>query len=235
MAFKKIGKVKSFKRTSKNPIRHHKLQNKLHDNSIDKVRDTKKEALTIKEHARAIRLYLKHYGKGVSIANALDHTRKEDIDRAHKQLRAFYLTGKRNGVFRFNVKASGLHDKSSYIVEIQWDTSMATRPEDASEIFKNAPIKYQCSCERHTYWYRYIWTKVKSSLGIQEHRFPRVRNRQLSGMLCKHGVKVFETIQRAPFQKTFARYIENEVKGKQTRMSLKDKAGVAGSSFGSRR
>ncbi|MFT7880435.1 MAG: hypothetical protein ABXS91_08585 [Sulfurimonas sp.] len=234
---KQVSRVKSTNTTRKtynnNPIMHHRLQNEKIDKSLSKKTDTRVSPLTIQEHSKAIQLYLRYYKGGVSIKNALDHSLDDDIQRARTQLRAFYIRNLSKEVFRFTVKASGLYQATSHQVELQWDLSGIDLDSPAKDIFLNAPIKFQCSCGRHTYWYRYIWTVLRSSLGVQEHRFPRVRNPQAKGMLCKHGVKVLTTLHSTAFQNTFARYIENKRNERGTHISQKDKAKIAGTSFNS--
>lgn len=237
MRVKQVSKVKSTGTTRKtyqnSPVLKHRLQNEKIDKSLSKKVDTRIKPVTIQEHSKAIQLYLKYYKDGINVKNALDQSLDVDIQRAKTQLRAFYIRGMQKDVFRFTVKASGLYQATSHQVEINWDLKHVDLDRPTKEIFLNAPINFQCSCGRHTYWYRYLWTVLKSSLGIQEHRFPSVRNPQAKGMLCKHGVKVMTTLHSSAFQNTFSRYIENKRRDKRTHISQKDKAKIAGSSFNS--
>ncbi len=217
--------------SKRNPILKHKLQKQKLNKRMDKKAETHHNALTIKEHGKAIKHYLKYYGKGITVKNALDHSKKVDIIRAKTQLRAFYIRSMAKEVFTFTVKASGLYDAVSHQVEIAWDMDKADLSKNSNEIFLNTPIKFQCSCGRYTYWYRYILTKAGACLGLQEHRFPSVTNKNLEGILCKHGVKVMQSIHSQGFQNVFSRYVENKKHDKKTRLSNKDKVRIAGASF----
>jgi len=200
--------------------------------------------LTIREHNKAIRLYMKHYKKGVNIKNALDMSLDVDFKRNKEELSSVYSrTLTQRGIFIFTVKASGKHKFNEYgvsknkkaikqDVHIWWDL---TKTEDmtAEDILLYAPIKFECSCGRHTYWYRYIATKVGASLGLQEHRFPRRNNKELKGLLCKHMIRTIDIVQKKSFLNTFSRYVDNYRVGKGTRLSYKDKARIETSSFGS--
>jgi len=217
-----------------NPILKHRLQN-TQLQKLDKQTETKRKALTVRENGRAIKHYLEYYSKGITVKNALDKSLKVDIERARTQLRAFYIKTLQKDVFKFTVKSSGLYPETHHQVEIMWQLDKANLDKPIQEIFANTPIKAQCSCGRHTYWYRYLWTTAKSSLGLQEHRFPSIRNKNLEGMCCKHMIKVMTSIQSGGFQVTFGRYIENKRLQKGTRLSAKDKVRIAGKSFGAGR
>jgi len=227
-----IKRIRSTKKISKsNPILKHKLQNKKSTVS-HKLQKMKTTTLTLQQIMQEMKIYKNFYKDGISVKTALSHSLKIDVERARTQLRAVYITNVHTGIFKFRVKSSGLYDKDSYEVHLSWDISKMSKEQDVSKLFWNAPIKFQCTCERHTYWYRYLWTVVGGSIGLQETRYPKVRNKMLKGMLCKHGIKVMETIKRTPFQKTFERYINNQKDNKQTRVTASDKASIAGSSFG---
>jgi len=234
---KKIQAIKSTTKVkNKNPILNHKLQKKELDKSLSKKVETQKTALTIREHGKAIKHYLSYYKTGINLKNALDKSLKIDIDRAKLQLKAFYIKTITKDVFKFTVKASGLYQATSHEVHIKWETDgLIGIGRSHQEIFYNAPIKIQCSCGRFTYWYRYILTIAKSALGKQEHRFPSIRNKNLEGLCCKHLIVTMKGLERSTFKDTaFKRYIENLENNKRTRISSKDKAKIAGSSFSSK-
>lgn len=231
----KILKVKKIAKTSikKSPVLSHKLQQAPINKSSQKVTKTQTVPMTIKQIGKAISLMLRSYDKKINVESAIKHSLKVDIERADTQLSAFYIKTVQENIFKFIVKSSGLHQKDRYQVDIMWDLQgMPLDPLKSKEIFLKAPIKFQCSCERHTYWYRYLWTKLGASLGLQEYRYPVVKNTNLEGMLCKHGLKVMKSIHKTAFQATFKRYIENKASQKQTRISAVDKVKVAGSGFG---
>ncbi|MGW8169661.1 MAG: hypothetical protein ACWGHH_06620 [Sulfurovaceae bacterium] len=235
MTISKIKKVANTSTIKKSPVLQHKLQKKLIDKKSHRITETSKKGLSIQEHRKAIMLYQKHYEKGVTIDNAIHFSLKEDIERANTQLRAFYIKSLQEDVFKFIVKSSGLHQEDSYQVDIKFDVSGFMLDNlNSKEIFAKASIKFQCSCPRHTYWYRYVWTVAKASLGIQEHRFPEVRNADLQGMMCKHGLKVIQNIKHSSFQVTFQRYIDNKKVQLATRISKTDKVKIASSSFGAK-
>lgn len=206
------------------------------------------KALTVREHAKALKLYKKFYGKGVTINNALKMSLLIDKERAKKQLSIVRLDAYRKGQMWFVVRASGLHLGNFYgkptkeiadehIVNIEFDVDKllnekvtvpkSKAPKTVEEFvaykIKNTPLKYQCSCGRHTFWYRYTWTVLRSSLGLQEPQFPRIRNKNLNGLVCKHGLKVFSLLQSKQGVKVLGRYMKRLSDDKQFRVNKEDK------------
>ena len=238
----KIKKVKKVKKTS--PV----LKHKIHTTSIKKPTSPKKKTswkdrikqalkLTVKEHYQNLKKLTAFYSKGVTVKTALKHSDPKDITRAKEQLKAVApRTVSKEGVFVFKVKASELHQDNQYgvalsrkarfhQVDLFWDLEPFRDFDKSPEwLFENAPIKFECSCGRHTYFYRYVWTRINSALGKQEYRYPKRNNANLSGMFCKHGIRTITVLRGSVFQRTFKRYVENWEKGKTTRLSQKDKS-----------
>ena len=190
-------KVKSFKKV-KRGVLSHKLQKMKHI-KCHKPIEMKPHPLTIREHRKALMVYKEYYKDGVTIQNALDKSLDIDFQRMREDLRAVYIMGNSKGMMTFNVKASGKYLQNKYgvasrfkainhEVNISFDVAGIKRAIDKGlsvpDILSNTPIAFQCDCGRHTYWYRYTWTLMGASIGLQEKRFPRIRNKELKGLLC---------------------------------------------------
>jgi hypothetical protein len=170
----------------------------------------------------------------ITIKTALHLSAQIDIDRANTQLRAVTPRAFTKGVFVVNVKASGLYQAKFHQVNIAWDLSSFDLKNTTTKfIYENAPLHFECDCGRHTYYYRYIWTKLKASLGRQENRYPKKNNANLKGLFCKHGIRAVEVLKGRVFLDTFSRYVEAYKEGKGFRVSKKDRAkGLAQSYLG---
>jgi len=218
----KIKKIKKVKSTSKNPLSKQSFKKTLHTHSNEK-----EKRLTAREALKVTTNYLKHFaGLGkVNMLNILSKTSKIDIERSNKQLSTLLPRLKEDGLFIFTVKSSGLHTvnewgihKSNMIakshqVNIWFDLSNIS-DKSAYEVYSKTKIKFECSCGRHTYWYRYMASQGGWGLGIEEKRFPSIRNPQMKGICCKHVVRVVRYCHGHKFQKDFAEYIE-DIRAKQ--------------------
>lgn len=56
-------------------------------------------------------------------------------------------------------------------------------------------IKISCTCPAYLYFgYKYILTQIDANSSDDEHRFPKIRNPKLQGIMCKHcyaAIKAF--------------------------------------------
>lgn len=65
------------------------------------------------------------------------------------------------------------------------------------KFFMITEAKVHCNCEAEKYWgYTYILTKMKSSYGSGENRYPKDRNPNLEGIVCKHMWQVFMELEK---------------------------------------
>jgi len=183
----------------------------------------KKEGLTIKEHGIALKAYQRFYRDGVTIKNALALSLDADFIKMKEDIKIVGLSANRNGQLIFTTEASKRNLDNKYgvakttkakkhIVHIEFDKKQLDDALELEaltpyEIMSNTKISYQCSCGRHTFYYRYLWTLIGSSIGLQEKRFPRIRNKYLKGMLCKHGIRVVLFMQTERFMGEWGRYL----------------------------
>jgi len=199
-----MAKIKKVKKTSKvSSNSQAKFRKTLHTHT-----NKKEKSLSAMEMLRVAKAYIKHFiGLGkVTMGNILEKTQKVDIERSNKQLSTLKPVYQEDGLFMFKVRASGLsktnewgilkNDKiaTSHQVNVWFDL-------ENYKGFKNTKIKFECSCGRHTYWYRYMATKGGWGLGIKEERYPSVRNPQMKGICCKHVVRVVRYCHGHTFQK----------------------------------
>ncbi len=69
-------------------------------------------------------------------------------------------------------------------------------------------LKFECNCARFKYFFRYVCTQAEIVAGRQETGFPKIRNPGVTGVACKHALRVMQTIQSSP---TFRRYMANVI------------------------
>jgi hypothetical protein len=134
--------------------------------------------------------------------------------RAARLARVEY-TGFTGRIMRFHVptKHGGFEN---YIRFMEWydvapDTSMDAN-ERARLLVWAGNVQLHCTCPSFLFWgYQYILTQYDASLVPQE-RFPKIRNPQLKGIVCKH---LNRTLKAFPFHiGDIAREIKNQFGGK---------------------
>lgn len=78
----------------------------------------------------------------------------------------------------------------------------------AAKLLVGGRLKFECNCARFKYFFRYVCTQAEVVAGRQENGFPKIRNPGLTGIACKHALRVMQTIMASP---TFLRYSANVI------------------------
>ncbi len=119
---------------------------------------------------------------GITIQGVINHSRFIDIQRANKQIFLASIFKKQGNAFYFN------------------------------NLIKEGQIAFDCDCGRHRYWYRYLATIGKYNYGINETRYPTTRNPNLTGLACKHVLRVMNHITSANFKDYLKREAIKDIK-----------------------
>lgn len=136
---------------------------------------------------------------GIKPKQGIQFSAKDDIERANKQIFSALLVGGSKGVLRFvtNAGPDSKHSRHHVHVELtSWSAATASprKPKDLARWAANEPVRYDCDCERHRYWYRYIATIGGWNYGRDESGFPKIKNPRLQGVACKHVLRVMREL-----------------------------------------
>lgn len=168
---------------------------------------------------------------GILIKRVIDLAASEDRERANKQIHTVFPVANRGGVVEFKTNAGPNSNVSRHTVMVQflnYDTAVSggQPAADAAKSLARGKIKFDCDCNRHTFWFRYIASIGNFNYGRTEDGFPRIRNPKLFGIACKHVVKVMGVLGHGGTFNYFAtRMITNGRKtlsSKQKVMSVKE-------------
>ncbi len=140
--------------------------------------------------------------KGLTAQQIIDLSRKEDRERANAQIHMAVPAGSNRGVIRFVTNASKDSKVTRHHVAVDivnYEAAIAS-PTDSKKLalwlVKESPLKYDCDCGRHTFWYRYITTIGGFNAGRPENGFPKIKNPNLAGVACKHVLRVMHELSR---------------------------------------
>ena len=141
------------------------------------------------------------YKKGITIQNIVNLSLQDDIDRANEQIHMAVPLSRQSGLVHFLTNAGPNSKAQNHHVEVEFSNFNSVvfdiKKEAISTVknrIANGKIKFECDCERHTFWFRYMATIGGYGLGRQEGGFPKVRNPHLSGVACKHVLRVVHWI-----------------------------------------
>ncbi len=140
---------------------------------------------------------------GIRARQVLDMSLQDDRDRAQSQIRHAVPASASDGRVRFVTNAGPESKVSRHHVTVEFMSfgaavSAGTKtPLQAANWLRKQPLKFDCDCGRHTYWYRYISTIGSFNAGRAETGFPKLRNPNLHGVGCKHVLRVMAEVESA--------------------------------------
>jgi hypothetical protein len=140
---------------------------------------------------------------GITARGVVDASLKVDRERANAQIHTAVAMSAKEGALHFVTNAGPDSDVSRHHVHVKFPAypSFATStadPKRAARSMLNGPLLFECDCGRFRYWYRYIATKGKFVHGRLETGFPKIRNPNLVGVSCKHGLRVMQAVLTDP-------------------------------------
>lgn len=143
----------------------------------------------------------KRFKGGITARGVVDLSLQVDRDRANRQIRTAVVVKAHAGRLQFVTNSGPESKKLRHIVEVDFPAfkAFAASPQKADKLAKpmlDGPLRFECDCERHRYWYRYIATKGGFNAGRPEVGYPKIRNPMLVGVACKHALRVMQAIMR---------------------------------------
>lgn len=161
---------------------------------------------------------------GIRAKQVIDKSWPADRERAHKDIKTAHPThyqaiteggGQGTSLMVHFVTNAGPDSKySHHNVNVQFlDFGAAVAsPVEPAKIVKELTggrLKFECSCPRFKYFFRYVCTQAEIVAGRAELAFPKITNPRLTGISCKHGLRVMQMVDSSP---TFRAYMVKVIK-----------------------
>ena len=131
-----------------------------------------------------------------------------DLDKAKSEITYAMPVSAFNGELRFITNAGKDSKVSRHHVTVkllEFDTAAAQLAATATKDKKSAEkvarwlrkqkVSFDCDCERHRYFFRYVATIGGFAAGRQETGYPKIRNPKLQGVACKHVLRVMTELE----------------------------------------
>lgn len=149
----------------------------------------------------------KKFKGGITAQQVIDLSLPVDRKRANEQIRTASLVRAQQGVLHFITNAGPDSDRARHHVNVQFPAfeAFGASPKKADTLAKamlEGSLRFECDCGRHRFWLRYCATIGGYNYGRPEPGFPRVRNPGLSGVACKHALRVMQAIRKDVFVRT---------------------------------
>jgi hypothetical protein len=144
----------------------------------------------------------KAFKQGITANQVLDLSLKMDLDNAKEQIHTAIPVRYKGDVLHFMTNASKESEVRQHYVTVRFLDlgAIATTPIPlltATKTVAQGYLAFDCDCGRHTFWYRYISTLGGFNAGRAETGFPKIRNPHLSGVACKHVLRVMFSLNQA--------------------------------------
>lgn len=155
----------------------------------------------LRKFKRSIQKVQKTFTAGIRPRQVLDYSLEVDRQRAQKEIRVAVPVSSSGGTVRFMTNAGPKSRKHRHHVEVvllSFGAAVSAGRGTSKQMAKwlrTEPLKFDCSCERHTFWYRYIATIGGYNHGRAETGFPKEKNPSLHGIACKHVIRVMAEIE----------------------------------------
>jgi len=183
-----------------------------------------------------------HYKGGIRARQVLDLSLAADRERANHEIRTAVPVAAASGRVRFITNAGPNSDVKHHhvIVDFMSYASAASGARGdgltSAAWMRREPLKIECDCGRWRYWFRYIATIGKFNAGRDETGYPKIRNPNLSGVACKHILRVMAEVESSPTVQGFLAKIidkarlrdDNRVRVQATQKEVQQQAAQKG-------
>ena len=159
---------------------------------------------------------------GIPINQAVQGSAMQD-KQAAKAIKAATLYKFTGNILDFRVTSSGQTQNapSYYKTRVRledWKSAVsrvkAKNYLSAAQQATNGYVSFDCDCGRYIYWYQYLATIGNFDIAPGETVFPKIRNKKLKGIACKHILKVLMTLQSPSLQGRIAQEMQVTAKNK---------------------
>lgn len=143
----------------------------------------------------------KRFKGGITAQGVINASLKEDRERSNAQIRTAVVVRAKGGKLEFITNAGPDSEEVRYHVNVEFPAfnAAAATPRKAALLARDmldGPLKFECSCKRFRFFYRYIATVGGFVSGRREESFPKITNPSLSGIACKHALRVMHAVQK---------------------------------------
>jgi hypothetical protein len=158
------------------------------------------------------------FKKGITAKQVIDFSLGADRKRATEEIRMAVPAMSSNGKVRFITNAGPDSDVTRHHVTVDFlnygaeAASGLTDPRKSAMRLRKGPLAIECDCGRWRFWYRYIATIGGFNAGRAETGFPKIRNPKLSGIACKHILRVMAEVDNGAASLNFLTQLMDKAK-----------------------
>jgi len=189
----------------------------------------------LKVFAKNVKALGKKFTGGITPKEAINLSAPIDRQRANDQIRTAVPMAHKDGAMHFVTNAGPDSDKTRhhvYVEFLNYNAAVASpvKPDQIVRQLYEGRVRFRCDCGRFTYWYGYLATVGQFIYGDQQVNFPKIRNPQLTGVACKHVLRVMQQLPSPAVRMRLEKMIEDgrqDTPGKVRAVTVKDARAIA--------
>lgn len=158
----------------------------------------------LKQYAKNVVAAQDKFKGGITPGEIIKWSNDIDRQRANEQIFFASLFNRKGDTFRYVTNAWIESEDTRHYVTVQFlnygTVETGTKEANAYQVKTNIvgkKVRFTCDCGRHRYFYNYLAGLGNYQLGQKELRYPYIRNENLTGIACKHVLRVMQHITSA--------------------------------------
>lgn len=182
----------------------------------------------LKQYANNVLTAQDKFKGGITPSEIIKWSNDIDRQRANEQIFFASLFSRKNDTFRYVTNAWVKSEDTVHYVTVQflhYETNLTgTKEANAYQVKTNIvgkKVRFTCDCGRHRYFYNYIAGLGNYHLGQKETRYPYIRNEHLTGIACKHVLRVMQHITSAIGVQQILMYLKKDKEKLNTEERIK--------------
>lgn len=135
---------------------------------------------------------------------------RNDLDKAKRQITMAMPVSAMGDTIRFLTNSGGESNpkvsRHTVIIKlldyqnavshlVTTDKNKTKTPQQLANMIRKGRVKFDCDCDRHRYFFRFLATIGGFNAGRPEEGFPKIRNPNLKGIACKHVIRVMTELE----------------------------------------
>jgi hypothetical protein len=165
-----------------------------------------------------IRQVKQKYKKGITAKQVIDLSWRDDRERANKEIRTAIPISNIGGLVRFVTNSGPNSDRQRHYVEVRFlnfdaVAASAIKIEKTGAELAKGYLHIGCSCGRWRYWFAYVANIGGYAAGHRETAAPKIRNPGMTGVACKHILRVMASISQSPSMKSYLTMMVRAARG----------------------
>lgn len=140
---------------------------------------------------------------GVTAEEIIKFSLEKDKKRAKDEIHHAVPNRMQGGDIHFITNAGPDSKKTRHHVRVileKYEASLVSGTAlQAAKFAAKSNVKFDCDCEHHTFVFRFLTTKLGANAGRAENGFPKIKNPTLSGIACKHVLRVMIELNNSIF------------------------------------